>query len=140
MSPDEARDRNVADLLARAEEALASARLEARAGHLRFAVNRAYYACFYAANAILLAEGRHFVKHAGVRSALHQFLINTGRLSRAHGQTFDTLFDGRHEADYGAATAFDSAEVQGCIERAQRFVEQMKRMHAPPGDSPAGRS
>jgi uncharacterized protein (UPF0332 family) len=134
MSPEEARAKNVADLLSSADEALASARSEAAAGRLRFAVNRAYYACFYAASAVLLAEGRHFVKHTGVRAALHQHMVNTDRLAQSHGQTFDELFKARHAADYGASVAFDPQQVAHQIEQAQQFVEQMKLMRARPGD------
>ena len=48
-----------------AEEALASGRAELDAGRYSFAINRAYYAAFYAVSAVLLSQGRHFVKHAG---------------------------------------------------------------------------
>jgi uncharacterized protein (UPF0332 family) len=68
MTADEARAQNVEYLLQSAGEALESARAEHAAGRDRFAMNRAYYACFYAASAVLLNEGRHFVKHAGVRA------------------------------------------------------------------------
>lgn len=57
--------------IARAEAALASARVEQEAGRDDFAVNRAYYAAFYAASAALLKRGHRFAKHAGVRSAVH---------------------------------------------------------------------
>ena len=49
-----------------AEEAIASARADIDAGRRRSAINRAYYAAFYAVSAVLLGRGRHFVKHAGV--------------------------------------------------------------------------
>ena len=136
MSPDEARDKNVADLLVSAAEALASARSENEAGRLRFAVNRAYYACFYAASPVLLAEGRHFVKHTGIRAAVHQHMVKTGRLNPSHGQTFDELFEARHEADYGASITFVPEEVEQRIGQAERFVEAMKQMRLRPGDTP----
>ena len=43
-----------------------AARAELDARRYSFAINRAYYAAFYAASAVLLSQGRHFVKHAGV--------------------------------------------------------------------------
>jgi hypothetical protein len=55
------------------------------------AVNRAYYACFYAASAVLQSEGRHFVKHTGVRAAVHAELVKPGRLPREIGETYDLL-------------------------------------------------
>jgi len=43
--------------MAKANDALASAELELRANHTAFAVNRLYYACFYAVTALLQREG-----------------------------------------------------------------------------------
>ena len=99
MTSDEARKRLIGCWLALADEALDSARSEAQAGSGRFALNRAYYACFYAASALLLRDGVRFTKHAGVRSAVHRDLVNTGRLERDFGETYDRLFAARQEAD-----------------------------------------
>jgi len=44
----------------KSHEALQSARSEQHAGRLEFAINRAYYACFYAASAVLLREEEKF--------------------------------------------------------------------------------
>jgi hypothetical protein len=97
--------------VALAQEALASSQSELAAGRLRFAVNRAYYACFYAASALLLAEGRTFVKHAGVRAALHRDLVHPGRLAVSWGELYDELFSARHQADYGALLAFNEEDA-----------------------------
>ncbi|MBN2562960.1 MAG: HEPN domain-containing protein [Phycisphaerae bacterium] len=80
MTEEEARRDVVRYWLGQARDALASAHSEAAAARLNFAVNRAYYACFYAASAVLLSEGRKFVKHSGVRAALHRHLVKTGRI------------------------------------------------------------
>ncbi|MBE9078957.1 HEPN domain-containing protein [Romeria aff. gracilis LEGE 07310] len=45
-------------LLQKASQALDSARSELQADRLDFAVNRAYYACFYAASAVMLQRGK----------------------------------------------------------------------------------
>ena len=60
-----------------AEESLKSARRELDAANYNFAVNRIYYAAFYAASAALLERQLTFKKHSGVRSAFHQQFINT---------------------------------------------------------------
>ena len=98
MTDDEFRSRAVEQWLNKADDALASA--ESELARHDFAVNRAYYACFYAASAILLAEGRKFVKHTGVRAALHRNLIKTGRLDAQWGKAYDRAFDLRQGADY----------------------------------------
>jgi len=57
----------------KADESLASSKAEQQSQRYHFAVNRAYYACFYAASAILLQEGVRFKKHSGVRAAVHKY-------------------------------------------------------------------
>lgn len=51
--------------LEKAQEALESAKSEYKAGRLSFAVNRIYYACFYAVSAVLRERGKKFKKHKG---------------------------------------------------------------------------
>jgi uncharacterized protein (UPF0332 family) len=128
MTADEARVQNVTYLLQSAAEALESARAEHGAGRDRFAINRAYYACFYAASAVLLNDGRHFVKHAGVRACLHSHLVNTGRISPELGNFYDEAFKDRHKADYGSFVEFEPAVVQTQIDLAERFVAEMMQL------------
>lgn len=85
MTQDEARARNVEYLMLNAEQSLESAKAEAAAGRYRFAMNRVYYACFYAASAVLVNRGCHFVKHAGLRAAVHRDLVKTGDVSPEMG-------------------------------------------------------
>lgn len=42
------------------------------------AVNRAYYAIFYAANALLVTKGLERSKHSGVIAAFRQHFVKTG--------------------------------------------------------------
>jgi len=84
----------------KAREALASARSEEKAGRLSFALNRAYYAAFYGASAVLLQGGHRFAKHSGVRSAVHRHLIKEGLLSAEWGRFYDQLFEERQQGDY----------------------------------------
>ncbi len=128
MTGEQAKETLIAYWLESADESLESARSEAQAGRGRFAMNRAYYACFYAACAVLLHEGRKFVKHAGVREAVHRDLIKTGRVNREFGQTYDRLFTARHQADYGEIVHFDDAKVRSEIEQAERFAAEMRRL------------
>jgi len=66
MSTPPSRADLIAAWLNRADQALASADLELRAGHLSFTVNRLYYACFYAVSGLLLTEGRQYARHSAV--------------------------------------------------------------------------
>ncbi|MCL4555210.1 MAG: HEPN domain-containing protein, partial [Actinobacteria bacterium] len=100
MTVDDARADVVAYWLDKSAEAMASAQAEYEAGRYTFAVNRAYYGCFYALSAVLLAEDLTFVKHSGVRAALHAHLVRTGRLDARWGRFYDRIFESRQRGDY----------------------------------------
>lgn len=112
-------------------DALESARSELRAGRYDFAVNRSYYAAFYAASAVLLVRGRHFVKHTGVRAAIHQALVKPGLLDRRSGRIYERLFDARQRADYLALTETQSEEAASMAAEAGEFVAAMRALIAP---------
>lgn len=105
MSRDAGTAKAVAFWLDKADAALVSARAEHAAGRFDFAVNRAYYAAFYAASAALLHRGRRFTKHTGLRAAIHRELVKSGAIDAEWGRAFDRLFESRQrEVDFGAAS------------------------------------
>lgn len=61
-----------AALIHKAHRSLAAADRLAKDDDLDFAVSRAYYAMFYAAQAVLLSRGLRFSKHAAVIAAFGQ--------------------------------------------------------------------
>jgi len=128
MSEPEARTTMAAFWMHKADEALAAARREHAAGDLGLATNRVYYACFYAACAVLLLEGKSFVKHAGVRSAIHQHLVKPGRIAPEFGELYDRAFDDRLEVDYQIITPPEPSEISRQIDLAEKFVAEMKRL------------
>ena len=110
-----------------AEEALASARADFDAQRWRSTINRAYYAAFYTASAVLLSRGRHLVKHAGVRTALHRDLVHTGLLATEHGKAYDELFEIRLIADY-TVTGIDADHATRSLRQAEALVAEMRRL------------
>jgi uncharacterized protein (UPF0332 family) len=130
MSQDQAKQAMIAHWLLKADQAIAAALREHDAGDFALAINRVYYACFYAACAILLAEGKTFIKHAGVRSAVHQYLVKPGRIPAEFGELYDRAFDDRMEADYQIIPPPEADEVALQIRNAADFVAEMKRLIA----------
>jgi hypothetical protein len=122
MTTEDARDAVIAFWRDKAAEALQSAQSEFAAGRLSFAVNRAYYACFYSVSALLLKDGRKFLKHSGVRSALHRHLVKTGAVSTEWGRFYDRIFENRQRGDYQELVSFEAEQVSEIIEQAREFV------------------
>lgn len=128
MTDDEKRTVVIRYWLEKADEALVSAKSELDANRLTFSLNRAYYACFYAASALLLKDGFKFSKHSGVRAALHQHVIKTGRLSKTFGDAYDWLFDNRQEGDYLPLVHFEKSQVEQAITDAMAFVAEVRKL------------
>ena len=68
-------------LLDKALESLAASRDLVSTRHFEVAASRAYYAMFYAAEAVLLEEGLEFSSHGAVHGAFGERFASTGRLS-----------------------------------------------------------
>jgi uncharacterized protein (UPF0332 family) len=118
--------------LAKSEAALASAASEHAAGRFDFALNRAYYAAFYAASAALIQRGKRFVKHSGLRGAVHRELVHAGLIDAEVGRVFDRLFEARQRADYLDLVDVEGPEAAAAIEAARGFVAAMRRLAEQP--------
>ena len=128
MSKGEAKRESVQHWWKMAEEALQSARMEYEAGLLHGAINRAYYAVFYAATALFVDRGLSFRKHAGVRAAVHRELIKKSVLSVEMGVLYDRLFEDRQHGDYMVLTEFEPDDVKEKIERAGAFLQAVRAL------------
>ncbi len=109
-------------------ESLIAARRELTAGANEFAINRAYYALFYAVSALLLENGRQFKKHSGVRDTFNKEFIKTGRIEKKYGDLYNQLFDDRQVGDYIALTGFDTEYVSEKIDACEAFLSQLSPM------------
>jgi uncharacterized protein (UPF0332 family) len=120
--------REIVELWQRAQEALRATGTLLAAGFPDFAAARAYYAAFYAASALLLAEGKTFRSHRGAVALLHREYVRTGRLPLDVGRILSTLADLRSVGDYGGATHVSHAEANGALLEAQQFLEAVRAL------------
>ena len=112
----------------RADETMEEVGIPAERGHYNAAVNRLYYACFYATQALLLKHHIAATTHAGVKSMLGLHFISKGVISIGHGKTFNTLFEKRHSSDYEAFAYLDKALVDNLTPLAEAFIQRIKEL------------
>jgi len=110
----------------KALDSLASARREFEARSYSFAMNRLYYAAFYAVSAVLLGRQQSFRKHSGVRAAFHRQFIKTSLLDMKWGRLYDQLFEDRQEGDYVVFVSFEPEYVQSQLEQCSAFLEELR--------------
>ena len=112
----------------RAEETMEEVDILAERGHYNAAVNRLYYACFYAAQALLLKHHITATTHAGVKSMFGLHFVSKGIVPIEHGKTFNTLFEKRHSSDYEAFAYCDKALVCDLKPLAESFIGKIKEL------------
>jgi len=119
-----------------ATEAAESAQLLLQNNHLRDAVNRAYYAMFYAALALLAFRGKGASKHSGVLSIFDAEFVRPGIFARECSEWMHRMFNLRQRADYHAMFQVSEETAREALERATAFVSQVKEFFASALDRP----
>lgn len=113
---------------AKALASLESCDRELGAGNLDFAINRVYYAAFYAVSTPLLANGFSFRKHSGVRAAFHREIISRGALPQHWGRLYDRWLEDRQEGDYIALASFEHDYVYEQMISCREFVSAVEQL------------
>ena len=117
----------VARRMQQATEALEDGRYLLAAGRgARTAVNRAYYAAFYAVLALLQALGKTPRKHRRVLALFDTECVRTGRLPKELSAALHQLFDARQEDDYRRLDPVLPEEATEFIAVAEQFVQAIR--------------
>jgi uncharacterized protein (UPF0332 family) len=90
----------IEQLMVLAEQALSTAQVNLDMGDSRATVNRAYYAIFYAASAMLLTKGLERRRHSGVISAFREHFVKPGLIEVEYSSFYGEAPVIREDADY----------------------------------------
>jgi uncharacterized protein (UPF0332 family) len=108
--------------MARAIETLQEAKLLNENGFWNTAVNRLYYACFYAVGALLISHEYQTQTHNGIKILFNQHFVKTGKISLEMGILFSELFDKRQKGDYSDLLNWDKNQVEALMQPTNEFV------------------
>jgi uncharacterized protein (UPF0332 family) len=89
-------------------------------------INRAYYAMFYAALAILATVGEETSKHSGVLALFDRHFVKTSVLPKEMGKFLHTAFDTRQTGDYEDKPEISRAMAERIVEFAIQFVNSIE--------------
>lgn len=109
-----------------AKQTLEDAQLLAKADRLRSAVNRAYYAAFYAVRAVLATKRLDSRKHSGVLSLFDTHFVLEDKFSRDIGRKFHELFEARMTSDYRDLVQLETNQVNSLVEAASEIVQYVE--------------
>ncbi|HXL58252.1 MAG TPA: HEPN domain-containing protein [Chitinophagaceae bacterium] len=92
------------------------------------AVNRIYYACFYAVTALLIKNGLNTQTHAGTRQMFGLHFVKTAIIAKESGNFYTDIFDLRQTGDYEDFFDFNKATVLDLIEPANRLIAEIETL------------
>jgi uncharacterized protein (UPF0332 family) len=92
------------------------------------AVNRAYYAVFYAANALLATRDISRSRHSGVLAAFRESFVHTGLIEAEYSRIYGQVMDDRHVSDYEIDLVFDAPVAMRDLQDARRFVTRVDQL------------
>jgi len=111
--------------LKRADETLGDAKILFDNSKLFSAVNRIYYAMFYAVNGLLLTKGLSSSKHSGVLALFNKEFINKGIVEKDIGRFYNEIFEFRQKGDYKDFVKFEEKDVEKWLNEATKFIPQI---------------
>lgn len=110
-------------LLRKAEENIGAARVLIEQGYYDIAISRLYYAMFYCAEAVLLAESLSFSKHSAVIATFGQYFARTGRLPQELHRSLIEAQDMRNLSDYDLMAVLNQEAAVAQLTKARVFLQ-----------------
>jgi len=92
----------------------------------RGAINRSYYAMFYAVLALAVLRQQVTAKHSGVISFFDREFVRTGIFPKELSRSLHRAFESRQVNDYGEIFTVSEEEAKQMLEEARAFVLAVK--------------
>jgi uncharacterized protein (UPF0332 family) len=87
------------------------------------AVNRLYYAAFYAVNALLVINEIQTKSHSATKTKFSMLFIKTGKFDKKYGHLFSELFDWRQKGDYENIFDYESEAVLPLFQPVEELIK-----------------
>ena len=100
-----------------------AAKVLAQNGFWNSAVNRLYYAVFYAVNALLVLNKIQTKSHSATKSQFSLHFVKTGKIEKKYGRLLAELYDWRQKGDYDNIFDYDNESVQPLFRPVEEFIE-----------------
>ncbi len=112
--------------LERADDTLHASDINLKNDLLLASVNRAYYAMFYCATALLRSENIVAKSHSGAFNKFSEIFVKTNLISAQHSSNFRKAFEYRQSVDYDIEAQISEEECLLLLENAREFYNLTK--------------
>lgn len=92
------------------------------------AINRMYYACFYAVGALLVNAGVETGTHSGARQKFGQLFVKPGLFDKNLAKHYTKLFEKRQKGDYNDFFDFDKNSVLELLPKSEEFISRIEEL------------
>lgn len=113
--------------LERARDTLDDAEILAERGKWNSAINRLYYAAYYAVTALLLDSDFKATTHNGTKSLFSEHFIKTQKFPQEAGKMYSQLFTWRQKGDYTDLFDFTSEKVTPYFDPVKRLIDLVEK-------------
>ena len=114
--------------LQRANETLHEADILIENNCFNAAVNRLYYACYYAVIALLIKNHIQALTHDGVKQMFGLHFVTTGKVDRKYSRFYSQLFNDRISGDYDDFLSYDKEMVDSLRPKAEELIQCIKNL------------
>ena len=111
--------------LEKSEEAYTAALILYKESQWNGAVNRLYYACFYAASALLLQRSIGAKSHGGVVGKFSESVMQSGEMTIDEFRVFSKLLGWRSKGDYSDMFDFTKEDLDGVLSPTRAFLNKV---------------
>ena len=123
---DDPQDELILYRLQQADESIQEAKTLAQNSLWLGAINRAYYAMFYTASALVVQKQQLISKQSGVIAFFDKEFVRNGIFPKELSRYLHFAFERRQNSDYGEIFTVNSEEAMQAIIDADLFVERVK--------------
>ena len=109
--------------ISKARETLEVAELLIENEKWNSAINRLYYAAFYAISGLLAKSEINTKTHNGVKTKFFLEFVKTGKIDKKYGWVYSDLCDWRQKGDYGDFFDFTKEDVHSILEPTKELIE-----------------
>ena len=114
--------------ISRAKETLGEVQSHIQNKYWITAVNRLYYACFYAVSALLIDKEIESHTHSGTKQMFSLHFVKTGIIKPESGKFYSTIFTLRQTGDYDAFVDFDEYPVAPLLNAATSLINEIEHV------------
>jgi uncharacterized protein (UPF0332 family) len=111
-----------------AKQTLEDAKIIANNKLWKATANRLYYACFYAASALMVKFGFEAKTHSGIIRLLGLNFVSKGLINNELGDTYYKLFTLRQKGDYDDWVVVKESDIVPLFEPAENFIKTIEQL------------